>query len=186
MSQEVYNKLKNRGLILTEDTKENYLKKLAEPSRQLNPNFWADKRVLITGINGFAGSHLTELLLKNKAKVAGIVRRQSVPDYSNLKGMTDQIKIYEGSLPDAKSLQDSIKEFEPEVVFHLGGQSFVPTSFRCPIETFDINILGTANLLESIRNLNGNIYGLLIAGSSEEYGLVYPDETPIKESNPLR
>ena len=52
MNKEIYERLKARGLIITRDTKENYLKKLAEPSRQLNPNFWANKRVLITGING--------------------------------------------------------------------------------------------------------------------------------------
>ena len=74
---------------------------------------------------------------------------------------------------------------EPDAIFHLAAQSFVHTSFHAPQETLSTNITGTVNLLEAVRSC-GSSPVIQIAGSSEEYGLVLPDEVPIKETNPLR
>jgi GDP-4-dehydro-6-deoxy-D-mannose reductase len=73
----------------------------------------------------------------------------------------------------------------PERIFHLAAQSFVPTSWRLPAETFMINSVGQINLFESILDLKLDPR-IQIAGSSEEYGMVHPDEVPMKETNPLR
>jgi GDP-4-dehydro-6-deoxy-D-mannose reductase len=78
-----------------------------------------------------------------------------------------------------------IEVVRPDRIFHLAAQSFVPTSWSAPAETFSINTLGQIHLFEAVRA--AGIDPLIhIAGSSEEYGLVHPDEVPIKESNPLR
>ncbi|MDI6721185.1 MAG: GDP-mannose 4,6-dehydratase, partial [Candidatus Aenigmarchaeota archaeon] len=83
------------------------------------------------------------------------------------------------------SVMHTIDESQPNVIYHLASQTFVPTSWRAPQETMNTNILGTLNVMEAVRKskLDPKI---LITGSSEEYGLVYENEIPIKETNPLR
>ena len=147
--------------------------------------FWSDKRVLITGISGFVGSHLTDQLLQMEARVYGLVRRHSVPQYSNVRHIIDQIDLYEGNLTDSASVLDIVRKVEPNVIFHLGAQSFVPTSFRNPHETYETNVIGTSNVLEAVRRTE-TVERVHHACSSEEYGKVYPNEVPIKETNPLR
>ncbi|MBI2148948.1 GDP-mannose 4,6-dehydratase [Candidatus Woesearchaeota archaeon] len=189
MNKSIYDQLKAKGFIINPEAKEDYLKKFENAnSRANNPNqkFWEDKRVLITGISGFAGSHMADKLLSLGAKIYGLARRQSVPEYPNIKHILDKVNIIEANLQDPPSVYQAIKKIEPEVIFHLGAQSFIPTSFRCPVETFDTNIIGSANIFEALRNSKHNIEAIHIAGSSEEYGLVYPEETPIKETNALR
>ncbi|MCX7918596.1 MAG: GDP-mannose 4,6-dehydratase [bacterium] len=152
----------------------------------VDKTFWKGKRVFITGITGFVGGHLVEKLLELECNVYGLIRRHSVPDYPNLAKTLNQIQLVEGNLTDINSIIAAFNLTQPEVVFHLGAQSFVPTSFRAPIETYETNIIGTANVLEASRQTRANIQAIHIACSSEEYGLVYPNEVPIKETNPLR
>ncbi|MEM3335908.1 MAG: GDP-mannose 4,6-dehydratase [Candidatus Aenigmatarchaeota archaeon] len=140
-------------------------------------------RVLITGITGFVGSYLAEFLLKEGMEVYGIVRFRSRME--NIEHIKEKLKLLQADLRDSHSLELALKESEPEYVFHLAAQSFVPMSWRAPAETLETNIIGTSHLLEAIRKSNYNPV-IQIAGSSEEYGLVYPDELPIKETNPLR
>lgn len=104
----------------------------------------------------------------------------------NLEKVIDSVNLAEGNLDDFNSILSVFGSVRPEIVFHLGAQSFVPTSFRVPIETYVTNIIGTANILEAARKVHSHFQAIHIACSSEEYGLVYPDELPIKESNPLR
>ena len=186
MFEEIYEKLSSKGLLINPDKIEDYLKNFeGAKETPINKNFWAEKRVLITGINGFAGSNLAEQLVINGAKVYGLVRRHSVPDYSNINHLTNNVTLIEGNLDDANSINSAFKMAEPTVVFHLGAQSFVPTSFRCPIETFQTNIIGTSNVLEAVRN-SKNIEAVHIAGSSEEYGSISPEELPANEKTLLR
>jgi GDP-4-dehydro-6-deoxy-D-mannose reductase len=141
------------------------------------------ERALITGITGFAGSHLAELLLGKGIEVHGIKRWRSKTD--NIEHMIDKLHLTEADMRDGHSLVELCKEAEPDYVFHLAAQSFVPTSWRAPADTMETNAVGTIHLLEAIRKLNIDP-AIQIAGSSEEYGLVLPDEVPIKETNPLR
>jgi len=142
-------------------------------------------RVLITGITGFAGSHLAEYILAHHpdVRVCGIVRWRSRMD--NICGITDKIELHEADLKDIVSLRKCLAEIKPDRIFHLAAQSFVPTSWKMPAETFAINAIGQINLFEALLSLKMNPR-IQVAGSSEEYGQVFPDEVPMKETNPLR
>jgi GDP-4-dehydro-6-deoxy-D-mannose reductase len=140
-------------------------------------------RVLITGITGFVGSHLAEFLLEQDLEVYGLMRWRSQTD--NIDHIRDKIRLIQGDLRDSHSIEKLIEEVEPNFIFHLAAQSFVPMSWRAPADTLETNAVGTIHLLEAIRKSNINPT-VQIAGSSEEYGLVYPNELPIKETNPLR
>jgi len=141
------------------------------------------KRVLITGITGFAGSHLAELLLKKNYQVHGLCRWRSRGE--NIQRIKSKIRLIEGDLLDFHSLQHLIMDVRPELIFHLAAQSFVPASWTSPAATLQINVTGSCNLLEAIRSAKMDSV-IQLACSSEEYGLVKPNEVPIKESNPLR
>ena len=142
-------------------------------------------RVLITGITGFAGSHLADYLLAEQPQVEihGICRWRSRRE--NIEHLDGRVQLMEGDLRDAASLRQVMVEARPEAIFHLAAQSYVPTSWRAPTETLTTNIAGQSNLFEAVRAA-GLDPVIQVAGSSEEYGLVHPDEVPIRESNPLR
>lgn len=142
-------------------------------------------KVLITGITGFAGSHLAEYILANHpdVEVFGLVRWRSRME--NILHIQDKIELCEGDLKDMVSLNACLSHIKPDRIFHLAAQSFVPTSWICPSETFAINAIGQINLFEAVLSL-GLSPRIHIAGSSEEYGLVYSSEIPMKETNPLR
>jgi GDP-4-dehydro-6-deoxy-D-mannose reductase len=141
--------------------------------------------VLITGITGFAGSHLAEYILAEHpdARVHGIVRWRSRMD--NIAHLSGKIELHEADLKDMVSMKKALQASKPDKIFHLAAQSFVPTSWRLPAETFQINAVGQINLFEAILDLKLDPR-VQIAGSSEEYGMVHPDEVPMKETNPLR
>ena len=141
------------------------------------------KVALITGITGFAGSHLAELLLKEGYEVHGIVRWRSRSE--NVSHLNGSLHLVEADLQDLRSLQDTMMSIRPEFVFHLAAQSYVPASWTSPSATFETNVIGSCNLFESIRTAQIDPV-IQIACSSEEYGLVHPGEVPIKETNPLR
>jgi GDP-4-dehydro-6-deoxy-D-mannose reductase len=142
-------------------------------------------RILITGITGFAGSHLADYILENHpdVKVFGLIRWRSRME--NILHIKDRIHLIEADLKDMGSLKKCLAGVQPDRIFHLAAQSFVPTSWICPAETFAINALGQINLFEAVLSL-GISPMIQIAGSSEEYGLVNADEVPMKETNPLR
>lgn len=141
------------------------------------------ERALITGITGFTGSHLAELLLDKGLEVYGIKRWRSKTE--NIEHIMDQLKLRQAEMRDEHSLYEAVKEVEPHYIFHLAAQSFVPTSWIAPSDTLVTNAVGTLNLFEAVRKVDVDP-AIQIAGSSEEYGLVLPDEVPIKETNPLR
>ena len=140
-------------------------------------------RALITGISGFVGSHLAEYLISKDFEVFGSIRWRSRLD--NIEAIKSNLKLIETDMRDSHSVDRLIKDTEPDMIFHLAAQSFVPASWTAPQDTIYTNIIGTVNLLEAVRSskIDPKIH---IAGSSEEYGLVHPDETPVKETNPLR
>lgn len=141
------------------------------------------KKALITGITGFVGSHMAELLLKEGIEVYGNSRWRSKTE--NIEHIKDKIKLEEADLLDAHSLYTMVDKIKPDYIFHLAAQSFVQSSWSSPTQTLEVNIIGTAHLFEAVRK-TGLPIAIQIACSSEEYGKVLPDEIPIKESNPLR
>lgn len=140
-------------------------------------------KVLITGITGFAGSHLAEFLLSKKYEVHGIERWRSKTE--NIDSFKDRIVLHECDIKDYHSVKKVIESVMPEKIFHLAAQSFVPTSWNAPSETITTNVIGELNIFEAVKELKINPW-IQIACSSEEYGMVYENEVPIKETNPLR
>lgn len=140
-------------------------------------------RILITGITGFVGSHLAELALEKGTEVFGTYRWRSRLD--NIQHLLTKIRLIECDLRDAISMRNAVKEAKPDWIFHLAAQSFVPASWTAPADTMHINVIGTINLFEAVRQLELDCR-ILNAGSSEEYGLQFERELPIKETNPLR
>jgi GDP-4-dehydro-6-deoxy-D-mannose reductase len=139
-------------------------------------------RALITGVTGFVASHLADFLLERNVEVYGTVRRRS--NFENIQHIRERLHLVEADIQDPHSVETALKEVEPDYIFHLAAQSFVPTSWRSPLETIESNIIGTLNILEAARKFRDP--KIQICGSSEEYGHVHPEELPIKETNPLR
>ena len=142
-------------------------------------------RVLITGITGFVGSHLVDYIIENhpEVEVFGMVRWRSRME--NILHILDKIVLVEADLKDIVSLKKCLVDIKPDRIFHLAAQSFVPTSWKLPAETFAINAIGQINLFEAILSLKFSPK-IQVTGSSEEYGHVNSDEIPMKETNPLR
>ncbi len=142
-------------------------------------------KCLITGITGFAGSHLAEHLLAQGYEVHGTLRWRSRTE--NIEGIRDRLTLHACDLRDPVAMNEMVAKVRPDQVYHLAAQSYVLMSWVAPSETMTTNVVGQVNLFEAIRaaDLCGSCR-VQLAGSSEEYGMVLPGETPIKESNPLR
>ena len=141
------------------------------------------KRILVTGCTGFTGSHLCDLLV-DKEEVYGTVRgRCRQTDF--IDHIKHKLTLLECDLTDYNSVQATIEDCQPDIIFHLGAVTYVPTSWRAPQETMNTNVMGTLNLLEAVRKSKFNPV-IHISGSSEEYGMVHSDEVPIKETNQLK
>ncbi len=141
------------------------------------------KKAFITGIAGFVGSHLAELLLSEGFEVYGLLRSRTKTDY--IEPIINKLHLDDADILDTHSLYSTISRVKPDYIFHLAAQSYVPTSWASPSVTLEANIVGSANIFEAVRQV-GIDPVIQIACSSEEYGLVHPDELPIKETNPLR
>jgi len=146
-------------------------------------------KVLITGITGFVGSHLADYILENfpDVKILGLARWRSPTD--NIRHILNKISLQFGDLLDSFSVKTILSEHKPDVIFHLAAQSYVTFSFLSPVVTLDTNIIGTCNLLETVKELkNSSNYNPIIhiCSSSEVYGQVNKEDIPIKEDVPLR
>jgi GDP-4-dehydro-6-deoxy-D-mannose reductase len=142
-------------------------------------------KVLITGVTGMAGSHLAEYCATMPdVEIHGLKRWRA--DISNItEDMYYKINFHECDLRDQSSVMEVLGKVRPDKIFHLAAQSFVKASWQYPHETFYTNIMGQCNVLEAARQLKLDSI-IHLACSSEEYGMVPPEEAPIKETNPLR
>ncbi|MAG26379.1 GDP-mannose 4,6-dehydratase [Candidatus Pacearchaeota archaeon] len=145
------------------------------------------KKVLITGINGFTGSHLVDYILKSHDDISihGTIRHWHRSNLENIEHCISKVTLHECNLVDSHNVNELIKTLKPDKVFHLAAQSHVHTSWLSPNDTYTTNIISQSNLFEAIRVHSPNTV-ILVAGSSEEYGLVHEHETPITEEQPLR
>ena len=142
----------------------------------------SQKTALITGITGQDGSYLAELLLSMNYRVVGMVRRTSTINFDRIKHIQEQVDIVQGDLLDQSSMMDIVREYQPDEVYNLAAQSFVPTSFSQPVLTGDFTALGVTRILEAIRHVKPNTR-FYQASSSEMFGKV--QEVPQRESTPL-
>ena len=140
------------------------------------------KTALLAGITGQDGSYLAEFLLGKGYKVYGIVRRSSLENHDRINHLKDDIELLQGDLLDQNSLTEAVTAANPDEVYNLAAQSFVPTSWNQPVLTGEFTALGVTRLLEAIRQVNPKIK-FYQASSSEMYGAVR--ETPQKETTPF-
>ena len=137
---------------------------------------------IITGITGQDGSYLAELLLAKGYKVVGMVRRTSTINFDRILHIQNDVELVQGDLLDQSSLVDVVREDQPDEVYNLAAQSFVPTSWKQPVLTGEFTALGVTRMLEAIRQVNPAIR-FYQASSSEMFGKVV--EVPQRESTPF-
>jgi GDPmannose 4,6-dehydratase len=140
------------------------------------------KTALITGITGQDGSYLAEHLLAEGYRVFGMVRRSSTEAFERIAHLGDRITLLQADLLDQASVNRAIEDSEPDELYNLAAQSFVPTSFEQPVLTGEYTALGVTRVLEGVRAVNPKIR-FYQASSSEMFGKVR--ETPQNELTPF-
>jgi GDP-4-dehydro-6-deoxy-D-mannose reductase len=139
-------------------------------------------KALITGISGFVGSYLAEYLLETTEwKVAGTV----FGPYDNISNLRDRLELYPAELSRLEVMTFILEQARPDIIFHLAAQPLVSASRRDPWSTLETNIHMQLNVLEGVARVNPDCR-VLVVGSSEEYGLVSPEDLPVDEDTPLR
>ncbi len=137
---------------------------------------------LITGVTGQDGSYLADFLLEKGYTVVGMVRRSSTITFERIQHIQDDISLEQGDLHDQSSLVDLLERYQPDEIYNLAAQSFVPTSWNQPVLTGEVTALGVTRLLEAMRLVvpKARFYQ---ASSSEMFGKVL--EVPQRESTPF-
>jgi len=138
---------------------------------------------LITGIHGFAGSHLADWLLEQNEDVVGLARPGA--DNENVRHIQQQIQVVYADIRNGQELKKVLETVRPARIYHLAGWSFVPNAQKAGAAVFDVNVTGTLNLLQAVKELQLNCR-VLFTGSSEAYGMVTEKESPVKETTLLK
>ena len=137
---------------------------------------------MITGITGQDGSYLSEFLLEKDYEVYGMVRRASVERFDRIEHIQDKINLIQGDLTDQSSLDEAVKSIQPDEVYNLAAQSFVPTSWNQPTLTGEVTGMGATRILEAVRKIRPEAR-FYQASSSEMFGKVR--EVPQTELTPF-
>ncbi|MDD5005711.1 MAG: GDP-mannose 4,6-dehydratase [Candidatus Omnitrophica bacterium] len=145
-------------------------------------NFWNNKRVLITGYEGFLGSWLASILVSKKAEVIGLDIVYKRPK-SILKELRNRLICIKGDIADFKKTEKIINDYKPEFIFHLAAEAIVVRANKNPLRTFRSNVEGTWNILEACRG-KSFVNGIIIASSDKAYGpqknLPYTEDMPVR------
>jgi CDP-glucose 4,6-dehydratase len=121
----------------------------------MNPDFWKDRKVFITGHTGFKGSWLSLWLQQLSAHVVGYsLPAPTEPSLFEVADVASGMVSITGDIRDYNHLRDSLEEHQPDIVFHMAAQSVVRESYKDPIETYSSNVMGTVNLLQALRHLS--------------------------------
>ncbi len=120
----------------------------------MNLDFFKNKKVFITGNTGFKGSWLSEILYLSGADVIGYALKPEEKSLYNILRLDEKIKTIYGDIRDLKKLSDAVKKYKPEIIIHMAAQPLVLESYENPHYTFETNIMGTVNILETIRNVD--------------------------------
>ncbi len=140
------------------------------------------KNILVTGGTGFVGSHLVEALIKLGSTVIVPYRSIDPRSYFSAQKLHKNTIMVQGDVKNFQEVFDIVTKYEIEYIFHLAAQAIVTTAYHNPLEAFQTNIIGTANILEAAR-LYGKVKGIVIASSDKAYG---KSDKPYKESDALR
>jgi nucleoside-diphosphate-sugar epimerase len=149
-------------------------------------------RIFVTGMTGFLGGKLSQSLKERGHTIGGLVRNVSSADRPTAENTEAMIRgnqfngmsLYYGDLTDYLAVRDALKNFQPDIIIHLGAQTSVAYSFTHHTEVLNTNFLGSVNMAEAAREAVSNLKRFIISGSVEEYG--NQDEFPIKEDAPLK
>lgn len=148
--------------------------------------YWRNRKVLITGHEGFLGSNLTKALLNYGADIIGIDKVEERPD-SVLTGLRSRMKCVKGDISNLALVKELLNKYKPQVIFHLAAEAIVGECNKNPIKTFKSNIEGTWNILEASRDKKF-IKAIVAASSDKAYGshkaLPYREDAPLKGSHP--
>jgi len=160
------------------------LENMAMNMKKIFNNTFENKVVFLTGHTGFQGSWLTLWLKLLGAKISGFSQEPPTnPSMFKILELEKKIKHNVGDIRDQKSLEKILKRSKPDYVIHLAAQALVRDSYTKPLETFDTNIMGTANLLQSIRNLD-SMKACIIMTSDKCYDNSIPNRAH-KETDPM-
>lgn len=136
---------------------------------KLNLDFYKDKSVLITGHTGFKGAWLCKMLVGAGAKVTGYALKPPTnPSLFEMCGLAGQMTSVEGDIRDLALLRRTFEEAEPEIVIHMAAQPIVRDSYKDPVYTYDVNVMGTVNVLECVR-LSGSVKSFLNVTTDKVY-----------------
>ena len=139
-------------------------------------------KAIISGVSGQDGYFLAELLLWKGYEVHGIVRRKANVDLGHVKAFEDQVTFHYADVTDDKAINQIVSEVKPDELYHLAAQSFVPYSFTNPVYTFQVNVFGTLNFLNAVKEYSPRTR-MFNAATSEMFGL-YSGTDGINEETP--
>ena len=131
----------------------------------------AGKNILVTGGTGFIGSHLVKQLIWEKANIIVPYQSLNPKSYFYSENLNKHLILVQKDLKNFKRTIDIVTKYEIDFIFHLAAQSIVPTGYYNPLETFETNIIGTANVLEAAR-LYGRVQGIIVVSSDKAYGKI--------------
>ncbi len=140
------------------------------------------KKALITGITGQDGSYLADFLLSQGYRVFGLTRRTSTMNFERIEKIIDKIELIPGDLIDQGSLDQAVQDIQPDEIYNLAAQSFVPTSWNQPVLTGEVTGLGVTRVLEAVRKIKPDTK-FYQASSSEMFGKVR--QVPQNEKTPF-
>ena len=140
-------------------------------------------RVLITGISGFAGSHLADTCLAQGAEVWGLT--QAPGPHPNLAHLGDHVQLHVANITDEAGMHAALAAIKPDRIFHLAAQAHVPTAWSDPAATLTTNILGQLNVILAMQQHVPEAR-LLVVSSSNVYGMVDEKDLPVSETTPFR
>ncbi len=144
------------------------------------------ERILITGVTGFVGSHMAELILREKPGTTLLAtKRWHLSRMDNVREIANDLQWIDCDLTDPVSTRRAVDQAAPDRIFHFAAESFVSPSWANPHRYMSVNYNGTLNILEAMREARSTAR-LLIPGSGEEYGQIEEDEIPIRDTTVLR
>ena len=139
-------------------------------------------KVLITGMDGFVGAYMAKLCLEKGAEVYGTTYKATTEGIDAIKG---KVTLIECDIRDSKAVAGLVKDVKADWIIHLAAQTFVPSAWENPALTYNINIIGSLNLFEAVKNSENYDPKILVACAANEYGHIKKDEVPITEKTPF-
>jgi CDP-glucose 4,6-dehydratase len=152
----------------------------------IEQKYWQGKNVFVTGVNGFIGGHLAHALLKQGARVTGLIRNLKADTYLHYEGLAEKCNLVIGDLTSRELMERIVSEEQIQVVFHLGAQVEVGVARKFPYLTWETNVKGTYCLLEALRTHREQLEAVIVASSDKAYGVYPATMMPYREDYPLK